>query len=418
MRSSPVSTATCAVARARLLLTACAAAMTLGACGAADAPTPTAPDSGSGNGNGTATTPPVAPPLAFPGIAAALTIDVTALPNYAAPAYPVHYDTRVLRQDNAGANAVTDIGATLGRVLFFDRRLSINNTVSCASCHQQADGFTDRARLSVGFDGVRRTGMHSMRLANARFHAEPGFFWDRRAATLEVQSTEPIRDSLEMGFDARAGGIDSLVRRMHTLPYYPELFRLAFGDSAITEPRLQRALAMYMRSIVSIGSRWDAGYAQVYSAALPDNGLDLPVPGLTAQEDRGRQLFMRGPGQGGAGCASCHVPPAYALAPNARGNGLDAGESIVFKSPSLKNAAVAGPYMHDGRFTTLDQVVAHYNSGVRLGPALDQRLRNGNGGALRLNLSAADRQALVAFMGTLTDTQLLSDPKFGDPFRR
>ncbi len=391
--------------------------MALAACGGADAgpstldesATPTAP-----------APPPVAqPPVnAFPGVTAFLTLDMNALPNFAAPSYPVHYDAAVMGRENSGANPVTNIGAALGGVLFHDRQLSVNGTVSCASCHQQADGFTDRARFSVGFDGVRRTDMHSMRLANARFQPDAGFFWDRRAATLEAQATEPIRNAVEMGFDSSVGGMDSLLRRMRTLPYYPELFRAAFGDSLITEDRMQRALAQYMRSIVSTRSRWDDEYARVYSLTVPNRGLNLNLAGLSAAENRGRQLFFDPPPQGGAGCAGCHSAPTFALAVGVRGNGLDAGEVIAFKSPSLKNVAVRGPYMHDGRFETLEAVVEHYASGVRLGPALDQRLRGGNGQPLRLNLTAADKAALVAFLGTLTDSVLLSDPKFGNPFRR
>jgi cytochrome c peroxidase len=111
------------------------------------------------------------------------------------------------------------------------------------------------------------------------------------------------------------------------------------------------------------------------------------------------------------------VPPTFALATNSRSNGLDAGETILFKAPSLKNVALSRAFMHDGRFATLDQVVAHYDSGVQNGPALDNRLRGPNGQPQRLNLSAADRAALVAFMGTLTDTAFVADPKFANPFR-
>ncbi len=356
---------------------------------------------------------------AFPGVTAYLSIDPTRLANYAAASFPAYYDAAVFQQlDNSGANPITNAGATLGHVLFFDKRLSINNTVSCASCHIQVQGFTDTARLSLGFDGVGRTGSHAMRLGNARFFAGAGFFWDRRAATLEIQATQPIQNSVEMGFDAAHGGLDSLFRKMRALPYYPELFRLVYGDTAITEIRIQRAIAQYVRSIASVSSRWDDGYAQVYNPALPDRGLNTPVPGLTAEENRGRQLFIQPPPQGGAGCAGCHLPPTYSLAANSLSNGLDAGETRIFKSPSLKGVAVAGPYMHDGRFATLDEVVAHYDTGIQAGPALDNRLRGPQGQPLRLNLTAADRAALVAFMRTLTDTRVTADPRFTDPFIR
>ena len=124
---------------------------------------------------------------------------------------------------------------------------------------------------------------------------------------------------------------------------------------------------------------------------------------------------------GGAGaalsCSACHVPPTFALDANARGIGLDAGESTVFKAPSLKNVGITGPYMHDGRFATLDQVLQHYDNGIRVGPALDDRLRNGNGGVRPFNLSGADRSALSAFLRTLSDSTLTTDPRFSTPFR-
>ena len=116
--------------------------------------------------------------------------------------------------------------------------------------------------------------------------------------------------------------------------------------------------------------------------------------------------------QGGAGCAACHLPPTFALAANARSNGLDAGETRLFKAPSLRNVGLTGPYMHDGRFATLAEVVDHYNHGIQDGPALDPRL------ARALNLSAADRAALVAFLMTLNDRKLVTDERFSDPFRR
>lgn len=357
---------------------------------------------------------------AFPGVAGALSLDLGRLPNYASPAWPAHYDAVATGTDNTPASSpVTDAGATLGRVLFYDTRLSINNTISCASCHQQGTGFTDPARFSTGVDGTGTTAAHSMRLLNARFYGPGQAFWDRRAASLEAQATEPIRHPVEMGFDAAHGGVDSLMRKMQGLAYYPELFRFVYGDPGITVDRIQRAVAQYVRSLVSTSSRFDAAFAAVFNPQLPDRGLNQPFPGFTAQENRGKQLFLQPPPQGGAGCAGCHVPPTFALAANARSNGLDAGETRIFKSPSLKSVAVVGPYMHDGRFASLAAVVEHYASGVRNGPALDNRLRGGpDGQPQRLPLTEADKAALVAFMATLTDETIAADPKFSNPFRR
>lgn len=356
----------------------------------------------------------------YPGISAALTIDPARLPAMVQVAWPAHYDATARNAlDNQPAGEVpTDAIATLGRVLFFDRQLSTTRTVACASCHAQPIGFTDAARFSTGVAAPAVTSAHSMRLANVRFSRGVGFFWDRRAPSLEAQSTEPIQNPVEHGFGAAAGGLAAVQERMRGLAYYPELFRLAYGDDAITVPRIQRALATYLRTVVSVRSRWDDGFAQVFNPAAPNQNLLAPVPGLTAQELRGRDLFVLPVPQGGAGCAGCHVPPTFALAPNSLSNGLDAGETRLFKSPSLKNAAVSGPYMHDGRFQTLDEVVNHYVRGVRPGPALDPRLRGPGGAPLRLPLSRADEQALVAFLGTLTDTELLRDSRFTSPFRQ
>ncbi len=355
----------------------------------------------------------------FPGVAAVLNLDLNRLPGYGSPTWPVHYDAAATGTDNTPAsNPVTDAGATLGRVLFYDTRLSINNTISCASCHQQGTGFTDPARFSTGFDGTGTTSAHSMRLLNARFYAPGQAFWDRRAATLEAQATEPIRHPVEMGFDAAHGGLDSLIRKMQGLGYYPELFQFVYGDPGITVDRIQRAVAQYVRSLVSTSSRFDAAFAAVFNPQLPDRGLNQPFPGLTAQENRGKQLFLQPPPQGGAGCAGCHVPPTFALAANSRSNGLDAGETRIFKSPSLKSVAVVGPYMHDGRFASLAAVVEHYASGVQNGPVLDNRLRGPDGQPQRLPLTEADKAALVAFLATLTDEAVAADPKFSDPFKR
>ncbi|GEM_PF-388248 len=368
----------------------------------------------------TPTPTPTPTPDPFAGVREYLTIDPNAaLPNYANPAYPRHYDAATLARDNTPPdNRVTDRGATLGRVLFFDKRLSVNNAISCASCHQQANGLTDSRRFSVGFNGVDVTGAHSMRLGNLRFYAGRSMFWDRRAASAEDQALQPIQDSVEMGFDPAHGGLAALREKMASLPYYPELFRWVYGDPAITDDRIRRALAQYVRSLVSVNSRFDTGFAQVFDPAAPQRGVQRPFPGYTAQEERGKQLFFGAPGRDGAGCAGCHQAPTFALDPNSRSNGLDAGETRVFKSPSLKSVALAGPYMHDGRVATLEEVVDHYIRGVQDGPALDNRLRDGQGRPQRLPLTVADRDALVAFLKTLDDEALAQDPKFSDPFRR
>ncbi len=349
-------------------------------------------------------------------VAALLTLDLTRLPDYT-PTLPAYYDNAVAATDNTPAGATrSNAVATLGRVLFHDRRLSVNDTIACASCHQQSLGFGDSRRFSLGFAGGSTTA-HAMRLGNVRYWQPGNMFWDRRAATLEAQATEPIRHPVEMGFTDAAGGLGALTARLQALPYYQELFTLAYGDATVTVARLQTAMAQFQRAMVATASRWDAAYAQVYNPAAPDRGLGTPLPGFSAQENRGRQLFIAAPPQGGLGCAACHQPPTFSLAANSRCNGLDAGETVLFKSPSLKNVALSGAFMHDGRFATLEQVVDHYDRGVQDGPALDDRLRTPQGQPRRLNLSAEDKAALVAFLRTLSDPALTTDARFSSPFR-
>lgn len=352
------------------------------------------------------------------GVAAATTLDFAHVANYAAPPLPAYFDGTVAALDNSPAsNPIDDRVATLGRVLFHDLRLSTNNRASCAACHQQRFGFTDPMRFSNGISTAGTTDFHAMRLGNLRYWQPGTTFWDRRVADAEAQASHPLHSLVEMGWGENMGGIEGLIRKMSATRDYPELFAWAFGSATITEPRIQQALAQFVRAMVSHDSRWDTGYAQVFSATAPNRALDVDLPNFTPEENRGRHLFMAAVDKGGAGCAACHLPPTFALAANARSNGLDAGETRVFKAPSLHSVGLTGPYMHDGRFATLAEVVDFYASGVRDGPALDPRLREG-GEPRRLNLSAADRAALVAFLKTLDDPVLATDPRFGDPFRR
>jgi cytochrome c peroxidase len=255
-----------------------------------------------------------------------------------------------------------------------------------------------------------------MRLGNARFYRLGSAFWDRRAISLEEQATDAIQSPVEMGFDQGHGGMEALIARMRGLAFYPELFTWAFGDSVNSEIRIGRAIAQYVRSIVSLDSRFDRAFAPVYDPALPEKGVTVPFPGFTAEENRGKELYFKESFEGGAGCGRCHRQPTFTLFAQAASNGLDAGETRIFKSPSLKNVARGGPYMHDGRFATLREVIEFYNSGVQDGPALDGQLRGR--GPQRLGLSEADKAALVAFLTTLDDPTVTADPKFTNPFRR
>lgn len=338
--------------------------------------------------------------------------------NPAVPGSPTQI--AVIDHDNTpGSNPTTNAGAALGRVLFYDRNLSLNRTVACASCHGQSGGFSDPRTLSVGFDGGT-TRRHSMGLTNARFYQRGRAFWDERAATLEDQALMPIQDAVEMGMT-----LGELETRLASISYYPALFDAAFGDPAISSERVGRAIAQFVRSLVSITSRYDQGRAQVAN-------FKQPFPNFTPQENQGKTLFLTSPQANGAGCGGCHATEAFVNDQNGPiNNGLDANTNVdqgafetfgtpnfrgSFKVPSLRNIGVRAPFMHDGRFATLAQVVEHYNSGVQPHPNLDPRLRLPNGNPIRLNLTQAQKNALVAFMNTLTDPAFLADPRYSDPF--
>ncbi|WP_231743016.1 cytochrome-c peroxidase [Winogradskyella endarachnes] len=333
--------------------------------------------------------------------------------NYANIVLPDYFlDNDVLNEDNTpNNNAVTDDGAVLGRVLFYDKKLSLNNTIACASCHLQEHGFSDPNQFSIGFNG-ELTPRNSMGLANARFYQNGRFFWDERGATLEAQTLIPIQDLVEMGMT-----LDALETKLAQENYYQVLFTNAFGDGNVTSQRIALALSQFIRSMVSYQSKFDEGLAQTQN-------INNNFPNFTASENRGKQLFLSNQTR----CFDCHATNVF-VGDDARNNGLDAtitdlgvggitgnnNELGEFKVPSLRNIGLTGPYMHDGRFSTLEEVIEHYNSGVQNNPNLDNRLRQGNN-VRRLNLSDADKQALVDFLHTLTDEEFITDEKYADPF--
>ena len=194
-------------------------------------------------------------------------IDPTNLLNYANQAVPAY-----IRKNNSAGNIITDAKATLGRVLFYDKVLSIDNSISCGSCHKQQFAFGDTALISGGVAGGV-TARHSMRLINTRFADEAKFFWDERAATLEAQTTMPIQDHAEMGFSGQNGrpNLSNLITKLSAIDYYQELFQFVYGSSTITEQRIQEALASFIRSIQSFDSKFDAGRATA-PPAVPEGG--------------------------------------------------------------------------------------------------------------------------------------------------
>jgi len=340
--------------------------------------------------------------------------------NYANPSLPAYLSAPPIQgQINTPAdNQITDLGATLGRVLFYDKTLSKNKTISCASCHKQENSFSDFEILSKGFNGGS-TGRNSMSLIDAKYYPIGRFFWDQRATTLEQQVLMPIQDLVEMGIT-----LDTLVKRVQDQPYYAFLFTKAFGTSTINSNTISKALSQFVRSIVSFQSKYDQGRQTLPTApAPPPNAV---FPNFTAQENRGKEIFLSPIG----GCAPCHGSETF-TAPEAKNNGLDvtvsdhgfgtvtsnAADDGLFKVTSLRNVELTAPYMHDGRFTTLEQVIEHYNSGVKNHPNLSPQLRLPNGQPRLLNISAADKGALVAFLKTLTDRNITTDIKFSNPFK-
>ena len=341
-------------------------------------------------------------------------LDLTSLANYENQPVPAY-----IRRDNTpGNNPITNEGATLGRVLFYDKRLSRNNTVSCSSCHQQARAFGDTAVASAGVAGT--TGRHSMRLINSRFGQEVKFFWDERAATLEAQTSRPIQDHVEMGFSGTSGdpAFGDLVDRLEAIPEYRVLFAMTFGSPQITETNVQSALAQFVRSIQSFDSKYDTG-----RAVVPAD--DLNFPNFTPQENQGKALFLNPPGAGGAGCAGCHRPPEFDIDPASRNNGITGaiggGTDLTnTRSPTLRDLTGPngsnGPFMHNGIFTTLNQVVNHYNVIPGNNTNLDPRLQRPGGQVQNLGLNQGQRDSLVAFLNTLSGSNVYTDAKWSNPF--
>lgn len=351
-------------------------------------------------------------------------IDLTSLANYANQSVPNY-----IVKNNSGSNTITDKGATLGRVLFYDKNLSSNNTISCSSCHQQANAFSDVAVSSQGVNGT--TGRHSMRLVNNRFAVETKFFWDERAVNLETQTTMPIKDHGEMGYSGSNGdeAFSSLITKLSTIGYYKELFKFVYGSEEITESKIQMALAQFIKSIQSFDSKYDAG-----RALAANDGQ--PFTNFTAQENQGKNLFLTPPNfdatgnriSGGLGCAGCHAAPEFDIDPNTRNNGIIGTISGVgidinnTRAPSLRdlvkpNGIENGPMMHTGVITTLQAAIGHYGT-INLAPGntnLDPRLRP-NGFGQQLHLTAPEVNSVIAFLKTLSGTNVYTDSKWSNPF--
>lgn len=351
--------------------------------------------------------------FAFGWILISATIDLDNLFNYANQDIPDY-----ISNDNTDGNPINEKAATLGRVLFYDKNLSSNGTIACASCHLQAHAFGDPNVQSNGVNGI--TPRHAMRLVNPRFARDKRFFWDERAATLEIQTTQPIKDHIEMGYSGENGNpnFEDLILHLENIDYYKKLFVFAFGDSEITENRMQLALAQFIRSIQSFDSRFDEGLLQV-------NHTGEPFPNFTPQENRGKELFVNK-----VGCVNCHIPPEFSITIHSGNNGVitvagmpDEIDLTITHPPSLRDLVnpegnLNSPLMHNGGFSSLLDVINHYNN-IPNNPAntsLDGRLTDVNGEPRQLNLTEDEKQELIAFLKTLSGSDIYTNEKWSNPF--
>lgn len=316
-----------------------------------------------------------------------------------------------------------DERAELGRVLFYDRKLSVNNSTSCSSCHEASLGFADNTAVSQGMQTID-TRRNSPGIANLAFQF--GFFWDGRRDVLEDMVLDPIRDHVEMGIS----DVDAVCSKLAKFEEYAPLFAAAYGDDEITEERLRFALGAFVRSMISTDSRQH----QYLRGDIQLNG----------QEMLGEQVFNQncrschgGANFNGWGSANIGLEMEYTDLGVGGWTGGTAQEG-AFMVPGLRNVALTAPYMHDGRFQTLEQVIDHYSQGIVLHDNLDYRLIDpesliffddfffgGPGGSgwedmgaipIRMNFSLAEKQALVAFLNTLTDHTMIQEERFQNPW--
>ncbi len=323
-------------------------------------------------------------------------------------------------------NPLTVEGVALGRYLFYEERLSGDNTMSCSSCHAPAFAFTDEGTaVSTGIEGIAGT-RSSMALINLGW--AQSFFWDGRAGTLEQQILMPVRDPIEMHETW-----PNAMAKLQADAAYPGLFNSAFGTSTIDSLLAAKAIAQFLRTMISANSPWDkwrrfegtipvdaqVGYDLFQIEGGPE-GVPFQIPGMDSTVI----------GQGGADCFHCHVEAAglftdeqfhnNALDPEpfadlgrgaVNGDPFDNGK---FKTPTLRNIMLTAPYMHDGRFTTIEEVLAHYNDGGHPSSTVDPFMKFTDP-EITLELDATKRAQIIAFLNTLTDMEFVNNPAFSDP---
>lgn len=298
-----------------------------------------------------------------------------------------------------GDNETTVEGIELGRKLFYDPILSGDETQSCASCHQQSRAFSDDKRFSVGIDGIAG-GMNASAIINAGWQSSA--FWDGRANSLEDQAEGPVENPIEMHLSW-----ETAVDRLNLHDSYPNEFKLAFGTSKITKDLTVKAIAQFERNLISNQSRFDK-----FLKGESD---------LTPLELAGYNLFMSEKAE----CFHCHGKPLF-TDDDIHNNGLDrvpheghfavSGSDYdkgLFRTPTLRNIEFTGPYMHDGRYETLEQVINFYSDSILTSSTVDPLMPNDNGG---FHWTELEKLQLVAFLKTLSDTSFINNPDYSNPF--
>lgn len=323
--------------------------------------------------------------------------------------YPDYFGNRISIPEN---NPTTTQGVYLGRMLFYETKLSSSKTISCSSCHQQKLAFTDGKVFSTGIDKVP-TKRNAMSLANLLWVRN--FFWDGRAKGLEEQAKMPLNDPHEMGNYLAKAVVD-----LQNTKEYPGLFRDAFGTTEITADRIAMAISQFERTLISANSSYDKYLRGEYKP--------------TEQELNGMEMFMNSAIASknirGASCAQCHGTPKMYME-LFHNNGLDSIPKDVgreeltgmpndrgrFRVVTLRNIALTAPYMHDGRFKNLKEVLDHYNEHILPSRTLSLALQNRPNelGGKNLGLTASEKEDIISFLKMLTDSSFISDPKFSDP---
>lgn len=320
---------------------------------------------------------------------------------------PSHFPDMPIPEDNP----MTVEGVKLGRYLFYEKKLSGDNSQSCGTCHVPANAFSDPNQFSTGIDGLQGN-RNSMALVNLGW--QTSFFWDGRAKTLEDQVLQPVTNPIEM-HETWTKAVAKLKQDVN----YRNLFYEAFGTTDFDSTHVAKALAQFLRTMISGNSKFDVIYK--YENSIPFSAEDQAVwATVTTEELAGYDLFKS---LNGADCFHCHNGPLMQVQKFSN-NGLDAvftdlGRGLItgnaldngkFKVPTLRNIALTAPYMHDGRFATLDDVIEHYSTGIHQSATIDPLIEFASQGGVQLDTE--QRQLLKAFLLTLTDEYFVTNPDF------